>query len=36
MLIKLFPVKDTGSNITFALYGDEETYNLHFEYDANK
>lgn len=32
---KIIPYgKDTGSNITFALYGDEETYNLHFEYDA--
>ena len=26
--------KDTGSNIIFALYGDETSYNLHFEYDA--
>ena len=32
---KIIPYgEDTGSNITFALYGDEETYNLHFEYDA--
>lgn len=32
---KIIPYgKDTGSNITFALYGDEDKYNLHFEYDA--